>query len=388
MDPRATTPERRLPAPRGLAPAGADVAAGSWPQSPMRLVGQNRLTLDLCDPAAPADWHAALTTLLDAHRIALEAAAALRSGGLRQVARWATGAGQAPPSPVFAPWQAFSPTALQNPLARAALPSAQWLVSYLFDPAPPRAGGAGCLDVMVASPHPAACLEDEAGHAPLPRKAVLNAMIAAARDEGRERLALIVPAHARSAMAQRLLAGDRALTRGDMALEIVAIEDAISRLIRSAETWDALIVMPECRSIIAAILAETSGVEGPWPLLWLDRGLVRVACERIGESPAVRPLDAAVLVQALALAARHGGMGFAARRLAESWARLRDSGVTTPSRPVFAPYGKVVSDAEFIALAANHDYPAGRPVPGWKALAPLEGNSRTRSPVALTLVNP
>lgn len=386
MDQRSTMPEQSLSERRGLRPSREDTAAVS-PRPAVRLVGQHKLALDVADHATPGDWQDALAALVDAHRIALEPVASPRPGGLRQVARWAAGSGQLRGAPVFAPWQAFSPASLQNPLARAGLPQAQWLASYLFDPVCLRAGAAGSLDVMVASPHPAACLDDDACHAALPRKAVLDAMIGAARSEGRERLALIVPAHARSAMAQRLLATARTLIKGDITLEIVAIEDAISRLIRSVDVWDALIVLPELRGIMAAILAEISGVDGPWPLLWFDRDLVRVSSELPRENKSVLPLDAAVLMQALALTVRHGGMGYEARRLAESWARLRDSGVATPARRSPSPYGRIVSDQEFIALAASYDHRAGRPVPAWKALSPFEGNQVPRSPVALTLVS-
>jgi hypothetical protein len=388
MDQRSTMPERRREAVRSLPVGGMESA--SLPARPaMQLVGERKLALDLAAPAAPADWHEALAALAAGHRIALEpaAAAAPRAGGLRHVARWAAGVGQALAAPIFAPWQAFAPADLQNPLARAALPQAQWLASYLFDPAAPRSGASGQLDVMLASPHPAACLDDEDCHTALPRKAVLDAMIAAVRAQGRERIAIIVPARARSAMAQRLLAADRTLTRGEIALEIIAVEDAIGRLIRSAQSWDAIIVLPEWRAIIGAVLAEISGVEGPWPLLWFDRALVRITSELPRDTAAALPLDAAVLMQGLALAAYHGGMAFAAHRLAQSWTRLRDSGVATAARPSLSPYGKQLDDAAFIALAAAEPHPTGRPLPGWKALGTPQGNQPAHSPVALTLVS-
>lgn len=395
MDQRSTMPERRRDAAHS-APARAGDGTAAPARAALQLVGERKLVLDLAAPAAPADWHDALAVLVAGHAIALEpAVAAPRAGGLRQVARWAAAAGQAAPAapaaPVFAPWQAFAPADWQNPLARAALPQAQWLASYLFDPAPPRGGASGHLDVMLASPHPAACRDDEDCHTALPRKAVLDAMIAAIRAQGRERLAIIVPARARSAMAQALLGAERALTRGEIALDIIAVEEAIGRLIRSAECWDAIIVLPEWRAIIAAVLAEISGVEGPWPLAWHDRGLVRITSEVPREAAAILPLDAAALMQGLALAAHHGGMGFAAQQLAHSWAQLRDSGVATAARPSLSPYGKQLDDADFIALAASQPHRGGRMVPGWKALgascANAGGNQPARSPVTLTLVH-
>jgi hypothetical protein len=393
MDQRSTMPERRRDAAPSL-PMRAGDSGPACARAAMQLVGERKLVLDLAAFAAPADWHDALAVLVAGHQIALEpAVAAPRAGGLRHVARWAAGAGQAPAPapPVFAPWQAFAPADLQNPLARAALPQAQWLASYLFDPAAPRSGASGSLDVMLASPHPAACLDDEDCHTALPRKAVLDAMIAAIREQGRERIAIIVPARARSAMAQRLLGAERALTRGDIVLDIIAVEDAIGRLIRSAQSWDAIIVLPEWRAIIAAVLAEISGVEGPCPLVWHDRAVVRITSEVSRDTAAVLPLDAATLMQGLALAAHHGGMGFAAQQLAHSWTQLRDSGVATAARRSLSPYGKQLDDAAFIALAASQPHRGGRMVPGWKALdascANAKGNQPARSPVALTLVN-
>lgn len=394
MDQRSTMPERRRDASRSL-PTRAGDGAAACTRAAMQLVEERKLMLDLAAPAAPADWHDALAVLAAGHRLALEpAVAAPRAGGLRHVARWAAAAGQAAPAapaaPVFAPWQAFAPADWQNPLARAALPQAQWLASYLFDPAPPRSGAAGSLDVMLASPHPAACRDDEDCHTALPRKAVLDAMIAAIREEGRERMAIIVPARARSAMAQRLLAAERALTRGNIVLDIIAPEDAVGRLIRSAECWDAIIVLPEWRALIAAVLAETSGVEGPCPLVWHDRGLVRITSEVPRETAAVLPLDAAALMQGLALAAHHGGMAFAAQQLTHSWTQLRDSGVATAARRSLSPYGKQLDDPAFIALAASQPHRGGRVVPGWKALdascANPKGNQPARSPVTLKLV--
>lgn len=388
MDQRSSLPELRP------ASAAAPGFAQASDRAAIRLVEPRALALDLAAMPAPGEWRDALAALVEAHRIAIAPPAPIapRAGGLRQVARWAAGTGQAPAAPVFAPWQGCAPAALQNPLMRAALPQAQWLAGYLFDPAPARPGSSGGLDVMLASPHPAACLEDEGCHAALPRKAVLDAMIAAVRAEQRERLAIIVPARARSALAQRMLAADRALTRGEIAIEIIAMEDAIGRLVRSVDTWDAIIVLPDLRGVIAAVLAEVSGVEGPWPLLWLDAdgGLARVTSEVLRDTSAPRPLDAAVLMQGLALAAQHRGLGFAGQRLANSWIRLRDSGVGTPARRSLSPYGKQLDDAAFLALACA-DEPgaaAGRPLPGWKALGVPEGNQRPHSPVALSLVRP
>ena len=393
MDQRSTMPDSCAATAPG-APAAFRERAG------FRLVGNAALMLDYGAQGAPADWHEAIVTLLAGHGIAHAPAPSgvPRAGsGLRQAMRLVTsgitggvtGAGQGDAAPVFAPWQGFAPAALQNPLARAALPQAQWLASWLFDPAAPRVGASGTLDIMLVSPHPAACLEDEACHTALPRRAVLDAMIAAVRSEGREKLAMIVPAHARSAMTQQVLAANRALMRGDMALEVVATEDALARLVRSPECWDAIIVLPEWRGIVAAVLAEMTGVTAPLPMMWCDRTGVRFASETLREAPSPLALDAAVLIQSLALAARQQGMGYEARRLAESWVRLRDGGAATPARASLAPYGQQLDEAAFIALASSPhpNRAAGRAVPGWRALDGDRGNQRPRSPVALSVVS-
>ena len=385
MDHRSTMPDPR-PATAPGAPAAVRERAA------FRLVGNTALMLDHGVDGAPADWREAIATLLAGHGIAsapAPAPAALRAGGLRQAVRLVTGVGQGALAPVFAPWQGFAPAALQNPLARAALPQAQWLASWLFDPAAPRAGASGMLDIMLVSPHPSSCLEDEACHTALPRRAVLDAMIAAVRSEGREKLAIIVPARARSTMAQHVLAANRALTRGDMALEILSAEDALARLVRSPVCWDAIIVLPEWRGVVAAVLAELTGLTGALPMVWCDRAGLRFASETLRETPAPLALDSAVLIQSLALAARQQGMGYEARRLAESWVRLRDGGAATPARASFAPYGQQLDEAAFVALASSPapSGAAGRAVPGWKAVGSQQGNQRPRSPVALSVVS-
>ncbi|MFN3989879.1 MAG: hypothetical protein ACK4IS_06445 [Erythrobacter sp.] len=381
--------DQRLPLPEARREA-APSPVMSKGRSAIRLVAERKLMLDLAGADAPAEWRKALDALATAHRLALDLAArpVPRAGGLRQVARWAAGAGQAPAAPVFAPWQGFASASLQNPLMRPALPQAQWLAGYLFDPDAARSTmAAGSVDVMLVSPHPAACLEDNTCHTALPRKAVLDAMIGAVRAEQRERLAIIVPARARSAVAQRLLLADRALRQGDMAIEIIAIEEAIGRLVRCVDSWDAIIALPELRGIIAAVFAEVSGIAGPWPLLWFDGGLVRVSSEVLRETAQALPLDAAVLMQGLALAARCGGHGEEAQRLAHSWCRLRASGVGTASRRSSSPYGKQLDDSAFVMLAsADQPISGGRPLPAWRALRLAEGNQAVLSAVPLALV--
>ena len=79
------------------------------------------------------------------------------------------------------------------------------------------------------------------------------------------------------------LAEERSLCPEGFAVDIIAIEDALPALMVSGAPWDAVIAMPELRRIVFNLLAETSGVRGPWPMLWHNRGLRRVTCEVRGE---------------------------------------------------------------------------------------------------------
>lgn len=383
--PLSADARRGLPAAGPAHPAHEAQAAQAARGGPFRLVSG---TLVLAEPAhhAPSEWQQAIDRLISGHRISVQMAAPARPAGLRHMARWAGARAAAAGGPVFAPWQCASPISLQAPAPRALLPRAQWVAGYLFDCGADRPAAQRTADIMVMSPLGHACLADDDGDAALPRLGVLAAMIRAARAEGRSKLAIIVPARAANAMARRLLAADRQLTKGEFAFEIVSIEDAIGRLMGGGGGWDAMITLPELRSIVLAVLAQTSGAAGPWPLLWHDRDLRLISSEMLGDVPAVLPLDATVLMQALALAAHSAGLGHAAHGLYEGWARLRDSGVTTPARGSALPYANTISDAEFIDLAAACRASGGRPLPAWKALTRHQGNRAAAPPVSLSLV--
>lgn len=355
------------------------------PRARLQLVSGTLVLSQNAEPA-PAEWQEPFAKLIAAHRIDLRFETPGRIAGFSQMRRWAAGEAGASPAPVFAPWQCFSPVAFQPSADRTALPRAQFAASYLFAAGMDRPAGRRHVDIMVMSPHPASCPPDEDCGAALPRTAVLSAMIRAARAEGRSACAIIAPARSCSALARRLLGTDRALTRGEFAFEIVAIEDAIGRMIGGAPGWDAVIALPELRSIVLAALAETCGVAGPWPLLWHDRGLRMVASEALGQVPSRLGLDATVLIQSLALAARAAGLGYEAQRLYESWAQLRERGVVTASRGSALPYVTTVGESEFLALALTEPSVQTRCVPSWKAIAPVAGNRSAGSPVGLSLV--
>jgi hypothetical protein len=319
--------------------------------------------------------------------IALAPVAAPRAPALRKVADWARGQAAAP-APFFAPWHPVSPVALQ-PGHGPELPRADWVVSYLFEHGPGSAVRGEPLDLALFSPHPGACAAEGEGDAPMPRLAVLEAMLQAAREQGRTRLAIIVPARQRNAMARQLLLADRALTREGVEIEVLAVEAALGALHCRRPRWDGLIVMPALRSIVFAVLGEGTGCKGPWPMLWHDAngGLVLATSEALAEPGARLPLDAPVLMQVLALTLSHAGMRPAARRLHDAAARLRDSGVVTSTRGSSAPYAKTVSDAELVELVCTGLLPGHRPAPHWRALGDGTLAGTARPSVRLNVVS-
>lgn len=345
--------------------------------------------LRLAEPVTAADpqWQTAFADLVEWLGITVDPVAAPRTAVFRKMTDWARAAAGAGGAVQFMPWQVVSPVVLQQG-GPADLPRAEWLASYLFD----HTVGAGSartapLDLMLLSPHPAACVADEAGALPLPRPAITEAMIRAARVEGRRHIAIIVPADLRNGFARQLLVADRELTREGLELEIVAIEQALGTLTLARPKWDALIVMPELRSIVFALLAEAMGIRAAWPMLWHGaRGTMLVTSEALAEAGARLPLDAPVLVQSLAVTLHHAGMTAAARRLHEACVRLRDNGVVTPSRGSSAPYANTRSDSEFIGLICAGMGIGSRPVPQWRALGEGPAGGTSAPPMRLNLV--
>lgn len=350
-------------------PAAARPAAAA----PLALV-QSRFRLALPEQDAPAAWHEGLSGLLDWLGIDAEFAAPQRARRLPRLSEWAIA--PAAGAPVFAPWLGWSPVAFQHG-GLPGLPQAQFVASYLVDHARGAAPGQAGVDVVLMSPHPATCSITEAGGAPIPRPAVIKAMIRTARGEGRERLAIILHARQRNAVASMLLAAGKGLTREGPAIEIFTIEEALAPLAAPRAPWDAIIAMPDVRGTVFTLLARSAGVRGAWPMLWLTGtgegrargGLRLITSEAPGEGVSRLPLDAPALIHALALLLHASGAGRAAWRLHEAWARLRDSGVTTPGRGgEEAPYVSVVEDAAFLAMIRRDAAVSKRPQASWRAL--------------------
>jgi hypothetical protein len=80
------------------------------------------------------------------------------------------------------------------------------------------------------------------------------------------------------------------------------------------------------------------------------------------------PLDAPALIHALALTLHEAGMGRAAWRLHDAWARLRDSGVTSMGRGTDAPYVSAVADDAFLTMLCRDGAVSKRPQMPWRAL--------------------
>lgn len=351
--------------------------AGMAAPRPMLGVVSTRFQLAHPPEPRPDDWRIGTELLLEWLRVDADFVAAGRAGAMTKMASWALppAATSARGVPVFAPWLCWSPTALQHG-GHPTLPKANWTASYLLDcGAGPRLSPCG-IDVVLMSPLPAACAAHDADGIALPRADVLKAMIRAAKVEGREKLAIIVNARQRNAVARQLMIADRALTRDGIKVDILTIEDALRPLMDGPALWDAIIAMPDVRSIVFAMLSETSGVRGPWPMLWHGpRQLQLITSEGGAEGISRVPLDAPTLIHGLALSLRHAGCDHAAWRLHAEWARLRDSGVTTPGRGSIAPYVSQASDADFITMLVRDLASSKRPVRGWRTLGDSEQNS-------------
>ncbi|HSJ77686.1 MAG TPA: hypothetical protein VK913_03025, partial [Erythrobacter sp.] len=172
------------------------------------------------------------------------------------------------------------------------------------------------------------------------------------------------------------------------ALELLSIEEALRPMTGKAAGWDAIIAMPDLRGIVFTLLAEASNVRGPWPMAWYGSGqaLLSFTGESAGEGLSRTALDAPALIQSLALALHHAGHRHAAWRLHEAWARLRDSGVTTPGRASPVPYVNTVSDGDFVAMLTSDRVASKRPVPVWRAIGRAEHPLAESRPAALRLV--
>lgn len=358
-------------------------------QRPGLALVDDRLVLATPAEPAPDAWREAIAGIaawLEVGFLSLDD----QAPGLRQRLKWPRGSGNMTAAPVFAPWLSHACTGFQDPRGTRDLPPARWVASYLWDPCcHSRLLKGAAADVMLVSPHPSACRTDEESAAPLPGMALLQEMIGAAHAEGRCRIAIIGHERSRSVTARQLLAARAALPAGSLDLEVLAIEDALPRMTADPTGWDAIIVAPELRSLVFAMLAQLTGVGGAWPMVWHGKGLVLVCGETATPVAASASIDAALLVQAFALVARNGGKVLAARRLADVWARLRDRGLVTQTRGSPSPYCVQTDDRGVIEELCRTTALTGRPVTAWKAMAADLDDSRAaplHTPPRLALV--
>lgn len=295
------------------------------------------------------------------------------ASGLQRVTGWAAAAasgreGSAHAPPVFAPWQCWSPVSLQQP-GKVALPCASWVGSYLYDGGNAKPLTRGAADIQLLSPLPSACLPGDGEAQPIPRPDTLRAMIDAARREERDRIVIVTDIQRHNAMIRQLLLLDRSLTRERMQIEVISIETALCRLVQDRSRWDAIIVLPDLRSLIFAMLAQLHGISSPWPMLWHHRGVTMICAEQLDADAGDLPLDGPLLVQTLALAARQAGLSVIAGRLIQGAARLWDCGIVTPGRGSVAPYVTEVSDRDFIEQLCKGVAGGQRTVAHWRAVA-------------------
>lgn len=357
-------------------------------RSHLYLVARPGISLVLPQGTVPEAWQEGLDLLFEWLDLDLPVATKPASTRLGQLADWAAPRLGGEGAAIFAPWRVASPTILQKSDGGSA-PQMTWLASYLFDYGAGKLPRGAPLDLVLMSPHPSSCDSAKTGDAPLPRSQVMQTMIAAAKAEGRRKLAIIVDADARNAMVRRLLLVDRSLTRDGIAIEILSIEEALSAQVRQLACWDALIVMPHWRSVIFTLLAELSGIKQPWPLLWYRRGLQLVTGEAIGPKGGKQALDAPLLALGLIAAMRHQGQQVSAVRLYQRAAQLWDRGVATPGRPSCLPYSHQLSDDEFLrqitkAVSATNDRPTQR----WRLLDGFAPQGSAHQAADLRLVVP
>jgi hypothetical protein len=342
-----------------------------------------------CPGNTPESWHTAIARLGRWLDLDLAQIPRRQASGLQRVTTWAAAAsgreGSAHAPPVFAPGQCWSPVSLQQP-GKTALPHASWVASYLYYGGPAKPLGRGAVDIQLLSPLPSACLPGEGEDRPIPKPDALRAMIKAARSEGRERIAIVTDAQRLNTMIRQLLLLDRSMTRDCSQIEVLSIESALCRLVHDRSRWDGIIVLPELRSLMFAMLAQLYAISSPWPMLWQHRGVTMICAEQLEGGASDLPLDAPLLVQALALAARQAGLGVIARQLIQGVARLWDCGIVTPGRGTVAPYVTEVGDDEFIEQLCRGVAGGQRAVASWRAVPEGPVPAASPAPSRLRLV--
>ncbi len=342
-------------------------------------------TLNLCQPlpdAVPAAWQTA--TVLVAQQLGFDVRQVPKhtASWLKELIPWVSSTMTAPPAPIFAPWRSWSPEALQQ-VSQLALPNASWVSTYVFGKQPKRPGSRDVIDIMLMSPLPGGCAPDHL----IPQPKVLQAMIEAARSENRRKVTIVTDAQRRNGIVMHLLFLDLADNRYTMAIDVVSIEDALSELAGDPASGDAIIVLPDLRSLVFAMLSEITGISGPWPMMWHERNTCMISCEAIGNMGRSIPLDVSLLVQALALAAKRAGLISTAERLGGAAAALEECGGGGDSERFVGRDRVSLSDEDMIKTLGRSIASGQGAYPLWHAVAPRGALAKTRLSPRLTLVH-
>jgi hypothetical protein len=357
----------------------------------LRLAESRVLTLAQPSPDdAPEGWQAGISRLACWLDLDLAQIPQPPASGLRRVTVWAMSAvssldAAAPAPPIFAPWQCWSPIAFQQH-GNITLPRASWVSSYLFDYGTGKSLSRGVVDIQLMSPLPAACMRDDDVDAPMPAPGIMQAMIEAARTESRQKIVIVTDVRRRNAMIRQLLVLDRSVTRDGPQIEVQSIESTLCELVQGRSRWDAIIVLPELRSLVLAMLGQVYGIKNPLPMLWHHRGVTLICAETLDDTARDLPFDAPLLVQALALALREAELNTVARRLMQGVGRLWDCGIVTSGRGSVAPYVTEISDREFIEELCRGVAVGQRAVAHWRALPACPEPTHAPTPAQLRLV--
>ena len=370
-----------------IAPAGkADSRSPS-----LRLVSGRKLVLaQPCPNDAPEGWQSGISRLarwldLDVAYIPQRA-----ESGLKKVTAWATSAAtapiaRAPAPPLYAPWRCWSPVSLPE-TGSAMAPRADWIASYLYDHGAGRPNRQGSVDIQLLSHLSDMTSSGSDTDGPMPRQRVLQSMIHAAQAQGRTKIAIVTDVRRRNAIVRQLLQMDRSITRGASQIDVLLIENALCEVVRKRGSWDAIIVLPDLRSLMFAMLAQVHQAKGPWPMVWHHRGGSTICAEILEETTDPISLDAPLLVQTLSLAASHAGLNLCARRLVQGASRLWHRGIVTQGHGSLAPYVTEISSAEFIEEMCKAVAGSQRTVARWRAIPGDTATHVCARPMRLSVV--
>lgn len=378
MNEHTPTPDQNIDSLHGVPPRPPDN------QSPgLEIV--SRSTLTLCQPTpdlVPVAWETATTLLAQQSGFNVRRVPKRTAFRLKKMIAWASATPIEPPAPVFTPWRCSSPEALQH-AGQLALPCASWVSAYAFGMHPKGRQPREVIDIMLMSPLPAGCAPDNA----IPQPQILQAMIEAARRENRKKVTIVTDARRRNGIIMHLLLLKLADNSDKLDIEVLSVENALRELAADPASGDAIIVLPDLRSLVFAMLAEATAISGPWPLVWHDRDARMISCEALGDICPSIPLDISLLTQALALAANKAGLISSAQRLARLVTTLWEWGAFNTSGRFAARDRAKLSDEDLIKQLGRSAELVRGSYPLWHGVAPHGALARANVSHRLTLVH-